>query len=78
MNSDSALAIIFILIIVLAAIARVGLKRPVVAKLVLAMGAFLLTGVSYVLGNDTVPAWILALAGLLIMADVWLSHKRQK
>ena len=78
MNSDSTLAIIFILIIVLAAIARVGLKRPVVAKLVLAMGAFLLTGVSYVLGNDTVPAWILALAGLFIMADVWLSHKRQK
>ena len=78
MSSNTILAIIFIIILALAGVARNGLKKPVLAKVMLGAGALVLTGIGYALGNDTVPAWILALSGIILLVDAWFSAKKQK
>lgn len=78
MTSDSVLAIIFIVIIAAAGIARIGLKRLLLAKVILGVGALALTGIAYMLNNNTIPTWILALSGILILVDAWLIKRKQK
>jgi hypothetical protein len=78
MTSDTLLAIIFIIILIAAGIVRIGLKRPLPAKVILGIGALALTGIAYTLNNNTVPTWILALSGILILVDAWFSKEKQK
>ena len=76
MSTDAILAIIFIIILFVAGAFRVGLKKPLYAKLTLGVGALALTGISYLLNNNTVPLWMLALSGLVLLADAWFSYRK--
>lgn len=77
-TTDLILAVIFIIILMLGVIARRFLKKPILAKVIVGVGALFLTGTAYALNNYTVPLWLLAAAGIAILVDAWFSKKKQK
>lgn len=76
MSTDAILAIIFIIILLAAGVFRIGLKKPLYAKIILGVGALVLTGIGYLLNNDTVPLWMLALSGMILLVDAWFSYRK--
>lgn len=77
-TSNLILAIIFIIVLVTGGIVSKGLKKPVFAKLIFGIGALALTGIAYALNNNTIPTWLIALSGVLLLIDAWFSNKKQK
>lgn len=75
MSSAAILSIIFITVLAAAIFTRVILKRWFATKLILGIGALVLTGVAYLLDNETIPAWILALSGIILLLDAFMNNK---
>ena len=78
MSSDKALGIIFTINITLSAIFKFTLKSQVVVSVTLGVGALLLMGVSLLIGDTSVPAWMLGVSGIVILVDVWLRGKKSR
>lgn len=77
MSSNALLALIFSIILALAACMKIGFGKKDAAKVILGVGALFLAAISYLLGNATVPAWILVLSGVFLLGEMWASRKKR-
>ncbi len=77
-DSDSVIAIIFIITLLTSGIIKTGYKRPILAQVVIGVGALVMAAIAYVSHSTVAPAWIVALSGLLIFVGAWREKKKAK